>query len=276
MCEALSDQLADLRWRQLGTQFDNPNVAYHALNRWEHEERAWIEAARGSRDDQEKRKNLLSSRRCAPCARTDVRRCICQRPFTRKNWVTFPISAKRLHTPPTSRQTRVGTTKMRQASIFFGSLNQTKTTKSGRTSPLNKVLQFWGTDHWTFCDPCPVVFTAMRTFRGPFAAMRSTAGAFIMPPVLTLLAVHPASRPELQLRGRRARAARNTLPVISTIVMLRLFARRQRTSILYQPLTPTTGLGLLASPRGGFPRSGGAWLGRSQKDGLPSCRGGVV
>jgi hypothetical protein len=39
--------------------------------------------------------------------------------------------------------------------------------------------------------PMPVVFTAMRTFREPFAAMRSTAGAFIMPPVLTLPAVHP-------------------------------------------------------------------------------------
>ena len=69
--------------------------------------------------------------------------------------------------------------------------DQTKTTKSGRTSPLNKVVQFWGTDHWMFCDPCPVVFTAMRTFREPFAAMRSTSGAFIMPPVLTLPAVHP-------------------------------------------------------------------------------------
>src|SRR5262249_16273950 len=45
-------------------------------------------------------------------------------------------------------------------------------------------------------------------------------------------------------------------------------------SVFYQPLTPPTGLGLLASPRGGFPRSGGAWLGRSQKDGLPSCCGG--
>ena len=37
----------------------------------------------------------------------DGRRCICQRPFIRKNWVTFPINAKRLRTPPTSWQTRV-------------------------------------------------------------------------------------------------------------------------------------------------------------------------
>jgi hypothetical protein len=53
LCEALSDQLGELRWRQLGSSFDNPNVAYHALHRWEHEERARIETARGSRDDQE-------------------------------------------------------------------------------------------------------------------------------------------------------------------------------------------------------------------------------
>src|SRR5262245_61884459 len=38
-------------------------------------------------------------------------------------------------------------------------------------------------------------------------------------------------------------------------------------------LTPPTALGLLASPHGGSPRSGSAWLGRSQKDGLPSRRG---
>ena len=55
LCEALGDQLADLRWRQLGTSFDNPNAAYHALNRWEHEERTRIEAARRSRDDQGKK-----------------------------------------------------------------------------------------------------------------------------------------------------------------------------------------------------------------------------
>src|SRR5215470_7599424 len=46
---------------------------------------------------------------------------------------------------------------------------------------------------------------------------------------------------------------------------------RVNVSVLYQPLTPPTGLGLLASlPRRGFSRSGSAWLGRSQKDGLPS------
>src|SRR5215471_11842278 len=40
-------------------------------------------------------------------------------------------------------------------------------------------------------------------------------------------------------------------------------------------LTPPARLGLLASPpRAGFSRSGSAWLGRSQKDGLPTCRGG--
>jgi len=43
----LSDQFAELRWAQLGTQFDDPNAAYHALNRWEDEERAGIEAAAG-------------------------------------------------------------------------------------------------------------------------------------------------------------------------------------------------------------------------------------
>ena len=58
-------------------------------------------------------------------------------------------------------------------------------------------------------------------------------------------------------RPVRLRAARNMPPVISTIVMLRLFARRQRPSMsayFTNSLTPPTGLGLLASPRGGaFP-----------------------
>ena len=54
LCEALSDQLAELRWRQLGTQFDNPNAAYRAMNRWEHEERTRIKAAGRSRDDEGK------------------------------------------------------------------------------------------------------------------------------------------------------------------------------------------------------------------------------
>jgi len=74
-------------------------------------------------------------------------------------------------------------------------------------------------------------------------------------------------------RPVRLRAARNMLPVISTIVMFRLFAWRHRTSMsayFTNSLTPPTGLGLLASPsrRVSF-RSGSAWLGRSQKDGLP-------
>jgi hypothetical protein len=50
---------------------------------------------------------------------------------------------------------------------------------------------------------------------------------------------------------------------------------RVNVSVLYQPLTPPSHLGLLASPRGGFLlRSGSVWLGRSQKDGLPFYRGG--
>src|SRR5262249_6824322 len=74
-------------------------------------------------------------------------------------------------------------------------------------------------------------------------------------------------------RPVRLRAARNMPPVISTIVMLRLFAPRQRTSMsayFTNSLTTPRSLGLLASPRGGFLlRSGSAWPGRSQKDGLP-------
>jgi len=54
------------------------------------------------------------------------------------------------------------------------------------------------------------------------------------------------------------------------------FARRQRTSmsVYFTNLTPLAGLGLLARPAVAFSRSGSARLGRSQKDGLPSCRGG--
>ena len=78
-------------------------------------------------------------------------------------------------------------------------------------------------------------------------------------------------------RPVRLRAARSMPPVISTIVMLRLFARRQHTSMsayFTNSLTPPTSLGLLASPSRQVPfRSSSAWLGRSQKDGLPSCRG---
>src|SRR6516162_2458902 len=56
-------------------------------------------------------------------------------------------------------------------------------------------------------------------------------------------------------RPVRLRAARSMPPVISTIVMLRLFARRQHTSMsayFTNSLTPPTGLGLLAWPRGGY------------------------
>jgi hypothetical protein len=76
---------------------------------------------------------------------------------------------------------------------------------------------------------------------------------------------------------RVARSAQHTPPVISTIIMLRLFARRQRASMsayFTNALTPPTGLGLLASLAAGLFRSGSAWLGRSQKDGLPTCREG--
>src|SRR5262249_16587434 len=85
-------------------------------------------------------------------------------------------------------------------------------------------------------------------------------------------------------RPVRLRAARNMPPVISTIVMLRLLARRQRTSMsayFTNSLTAPRSLGVLASLPGGvsFPRrhrlspAGSAGPGRSKKDGLPSCRG---
>jgi hypothetical protein len=56
----------------------------------------------------------------------------------------------------------------------------------------------------------------------------------------------------LAVKGRCA--ARNMPPVISAIVMLRFFARRQRPSMsayFTNSLTPPTGLGLLASPLAG-------------------------
>src|SRR5262249_57220223 len=56
-------------------------------------------------------------------------------------------------------------------------------------------------------------------------------------------------------RPVRLRAARNMPPVISTIVMLRFLARRQRASMsayFTNSLTPPTGLGLLPSSRGGI------------------------
>src|SRR5215475_6403039 len=77
-------------------------------------------------------------------------------------------------------------------------------------------------------------------------------------------------------RPVRLRAARNMPPVISTIVMLRLFAQRQRASksaYFTNSLTPPVRLGLLVSPCGWAPsRPGSARLG-FQKDGLPSRRG---
>jgi len=36
--EALSEKLAELRWRQLGTQFDSPHAAYQEMKKWAHEE----------------------------------------------------------------------------------------------------------------------------------------------------------------------------------------------------------------------------------------------
>jgi hypothetical protein len=38
LCEALSNQIVDLRWRLLGTQFDNPRAAFSALKQWANEE----------------------------------------------------------------------------------------------------------------------------------------------------------------------------------------------------------------------------------------------
>src|SRR5262249_55717475 len=78
-------------------------------------------------------------------------------------------------------------------------------------------------------------------------------------------------------RSTGTRAARNMPPVISTLVMSRLFARRQRTSMsayFTNSLTPPTGLGLLGiARRQVYSGSGSARLGL-QKDGLPTCRGG--
>jgi hypothetical protein len=33
-CETLSDQLAAIRWRQLGSAFDTPAAAFGALKQW--------------------------------------------------------------------------------------------------------------------------------------------------------------------------------------------------------------------------------------------------
>src|SRR5262245_17712799 len=79
-------------------------------------------------------------------------------------------------------------------------------------------------------------------------------------------------------RPVRLRAPRSMPPVVSTIVMSGIVGAariRVNVRIFYQALTSPTGLGLLASPAAGSPRSGSAWLGRSQKDGLPAARGEV-
>jgi hypothetical protein len=55
LCEALGDQLADLRWQRLGTQFDTPQAAYREL----------IEAMRGSRDDRGKENRLTAANAAA-------------------------------------------------------------------------------------------------------------------------------------------------------------------------------------------------------------------
>src|SRR5262249_9006522 len=86
---------------------------------------------------------------------------------------------------------------------------------------------------------------------------------------------------------RQARSARSTIPRARAqhaagnldnrhVGIVCAASAHVNVSVLYQLLTPPAGLGPLASPRGGFPfRSGSAWLGRSQKDGLPSYRGGT-
>src|SRR5262249_62041722 len=83
-----------------------------------------------------------------------------------------------------------------------------------------------------------------------------------------------------QARGRKTRlmilseSARSIPPVIPTIVMLRLFARRQRASMsvyFTNSLTPPTGLGLLGvAPRRGFPV--GQRVARSLPERWPAVR----
>jgi hypothetical protein len=50
LCETLSDQLAVIRWRQLGSSFDTPHAAYREMKQWGDAECA--EPARRSRNDQ--------------------------------------------------------------------------------------------------------------------------------------------------------------------------------------------------------------------------------
>ncbi len=56
---------------------------------------------------------------------------------------------------------------MRHSSGASRAVNQTKTTKSGRSSPLNSVVAPGLICHCTFGAPCPVVFTAIAIFRPP-------------------------------------------------------------------------------------------------------------
>lgn len=42
-CETLSEQLAAMRWRQLGPSFDTPRAAYRAIKQWGDEECTRIE-----------------------------------------------------------------------------------------------------------------------------------------------------------------------------------------------------------------------------------------
>jgi hypothetical protein len=69
-------------------------------------------------------------------------------------------------------------------------------------------------------------------------------------------------------------------PVISTnrhVEIVCAASARVNVRIFYQPLTAPAGLGLLGvASRRGFSRSGSARLGRSQKDGLPTCREGYA
>jgi hypothetical protein len=83
-------------------------------------------------------------------------------------------------------------------------------------------------------------------------------------------------------RPGRLRAARNMPPVISTIVLSRFFARRQRTSMsayFTNSLTPPTSIGLLASPfaAGTFPVGQRAARSLPEKMACPfACGGGMA
>jgi len=81
--------------------------------------------------------------------------------------------------------------------------------------------------------------------------------------------------------GQAGEAARYMPPVIWTIVMLGLLARRRFGSMSGFFTTRWHRQLALAywrrkEPRQGFLRSGSAGFGRSQKDGLPSCRAEIA